>query len=129
MSEIVIEATPEERKAPKPVPVTLVGVDYQITPPKAGMAIAAARFRNSTEEKDLAKMTDSFFDWIEQAFGKQTDAVFARLEDPNDPLDLPHLQKLQQALMERGAAPNPTTSSSGSQPSRRTGGRTSKATQ
>lgn len=86
------------------IPVELVGVKYQLRPPKAafGLKLAAA------DQNDQGAMARLVTEWIQAAFGDQAEAVMARLDDYDDDLDLMHLMELMQLVMERVTG-NPTT--------------------
>jgi len=128
---ITIDAAPAPKKVPT-ITVRLVGIEYQVAIPKAGSAIAMARPRDKSEsvEERGRKAVTGLFKWIDAAFGDAAEEVSERLEDPNDLLDFQHIQELQMALLEVEAkkSGNPPTSSSASRASRRTTGRTSRAT-
>ena len=129
MSEITIGGSAKAvAKAPL-VKVKLVGVEYNVKQSKAGVLFGMGKYRNQQDDPEANREAmEKFFEWIDYTFEKQAPEVYDRLQDPADALDVTHLQDLQQALIEFAGRPNPTTSSSGSPASRKTGGRTSKAT-
>jgi len=99
-----ITINPEPKKK---VSIDLIGERYLITPPKASLAVAITQgARNPDEaEEAFAKLQD----WIDLAFGvKIAVKIRERLDDPKDDLDLDHIMKLMNALMELGGE-NPTT--------------------
>lgn len=105
-TDIRIEAVTGSRKEIK---VELVGVAYTIRPPKAAFGLHLAR----VNQNDQGAMAGLVIKWIEQAFGDESDAVLARMDDYDDELDLTHLMELMQLVMERVSG-NPTTSPSDS---------------
>jgi hypothetical protein len=108
MTEIVITAEPLDL-----IPVSLVGVTYQIKPPKSSLALKLA-VRAKTAEDDPSLMMEAIDEWVDKAFGKEeAENVRARLDDEDDVLDFPHIMALMEAVIERTTG-NPTSSSSGS---------------
>jgi hypothetical protein len=104
-TEITISAT-----VPKKVKVTLIGVEYKIAVPKttAGI-IVAQQIQAAGEDVDL--LMDEVKEWVMDTFGDtQGEAVWKRLFDPKDELDIPHITQLIVKLVE--VATNPTTSPS-----------------
>jgi hypothetical protein len=94
---------------PKPkLLIDLVGVDYEITPPKAALAMAMAMNAKNAGEDPYA-LLDAISNWIRKAFGaEQAAAVLARMEDEDDLLDLPHIMQLMTAMIEKSTG-DPTT--------------------
>lgn len=93
---ITIEAAPREA-----IPVMLVGVAYEINPPKAALALKLAVTAKTAGNDDTAMM-DALFEWVDIAFGKRAStAIKKRLDDPADDLDLPHITALMEAVIER----------------------------
>lgn len=93
------------------LPITLVGKKYNIKPPKASFAIRMAK-KSKQFDDDPALMMETLEGWMRQAFSVKKsdyDAVLARLEDPDDELDVPHIAKLMEAVTERQMGGNPTT--------------------
>lgn len=100
---IVIAATPRE-----PISVDLIGTEYLVTPPKTTVAIALAE-RVQAAGQDIKVVREETDLWVNLAFGaKQGKKVIARLDDPEDDLDIPHIMDLMQKLAEAGTE-NPTT--------------------
>ena len=102
-------------KARKPVIVDLVGVRYAVTPPK--MRSAVKMFQQlQTAAADAEENPTAAFEqhdaWIRRLFRERADEVIARMEDEDDELDMVHINQLTQALMERAAGADPTTSPS-----------------
>lgn len=103
MTQIVIEATPR-----KSYDVSLVGIDYKLTPPKSALALKMAnQTRNGAD--GATDVVDSIYTWVRSAFGPtQSKAIIKRLDDPEDLLDIEHLTQLMQKVMEVMTA-SPTT--------------------
>lgn len=102
MTDIVIASKPREL-----IPISLVGVDYQITPPKAALALKMA-VQGKTAGDDPSAMIDTLYEWIDLAFGDQAEKVKTRLESPKDDLDIDHISELMGAVIEKVSG-NPTT--------------------
>lgn len=105
---IDIEAEPRED-----VQVKLVGTEYLVKPPKGSTAINMAKQAAEAEKDDSASSSVKSFelieDWINRAFGKnQAKKIHARLNDPDDELDIPHIMQLVNKLSEITTG-NPTT--------------------
>lgn len=89
------------------IPVELVGEVYEVSTPKTVLAIRVAKA--AQDAKDMSSLMDSLNDWVVAAFGPKSGAkVMARMEDPEDDLDMMHIVQLVQALMARTTG-NPTT--------------------
>jgi hypothetical protein len=110
--------TTEEDAVPKPIVieaeeaqkigVTLVGEKYTITPPKAALAMKWATEAGELENDPGAVMA-VLSQWIMAAFGKTNGRkVIARLNDPDDQLDIVHVSKLMEAAIEQQTG-NPTS--------------------
>jgi hypothetical protein len=103
---IVIEAEARET-----IPVTLVGVEYQITPPKWALAMKMAVQAKTTAKDDPTVMIETIYEWVDKAFGKtQAKKVRARLDDENDNLDFKHLMVLMEKIVEVQAEEETPTS-------------------
>lgn len=102
MVEINIDAKPVE-----PIHVNLVGKGYEITPPKAALAM-----RMATEAKlfadDPSKMIEVLNAWIRRAFGDKAEKIQRRLDDEDDALDIFHIMELMEAVTEAQTT-DPTT--------------------
>lgn len=90
------------------IPVELVGVKYEVKSPKTALAL-----RIGVEAKqagdDPARMMEAIGTWVRIAFGaKVAPGVMARLDDPDDDLDISHVMKLMDALVERATGNPPT---------------------
>lgn len=93
------------------ISVNLVGVRYEVEPPKTALAIQLAR-QASTAQDDPAGLFTLIDTWMDSAFGKpMAKKVRARMQDPTDALDFPHVMRLMEALVQRAANGNPTSSS------------------
>lgn len=102
-TRIVIDAEPREA-----FPVSLVGVEYLVTPPKSTIALALAA-RAKEAGSDGEKVREELDGWVRIAFGKKQAAkVIERLDDADDDLDLPHIMTLMQKLAE-AVTPDPTS--------------------
>jgi hypothetical protein len=98
----------------KPLNVSLVGVDYNITPPKAALAIEMARDIKGAKTKKPEEVMDTLYEWLSMCMDEEgVAAIRARLMNPTDDLDIPHITELLTAVMER-ITENPPTSPSGS---------------
>lgn len=114
-----IEAEPRET-----IKVKLVGVVYDVYPPKMSFTLAIAAKADQYEDKpsETQKMVD---EWVGAAFGDEVgNDVMDRLEDPVDDLDVMHIVKLMEHLVEVQTG-NPTSSPSDSAGSPSKTGRTS----
>lgn len=110
MADLTITAEPR-----KTLTVDLVGVTYTIRAPKGATALALAkRFGQKSKGKGSSQIDDTLTalrDWSRSAFGvKTSDEVFARLDDPEDDLDISHLSDLMAKVTEATTG-DPTTSS------------------
>lgn len=97
---------------PRPtILVELVGVEYSVSPPKAALALKlSVHSKQAMDSKDPEQMDRAMQEWIATAFDPETaEKVRARLDDPRDALDMPHIGQLMRAVMEATTG-NPTTS-------------------
>lgn len=79
--------------AQRVVVVELVGQRYELWPPKGVLAIKLARAAQKNR-KSLDNI-DTFREWMDAAFGKPVSkAIWKRLEDPHDDLDVGHIYEL-----------------------------------
>lgn len=103
-----IEAAPR-----KSIPVRLVGVMYEVTPPKAGMALriaSKAKGIDTSNPDDFDAAMELIDEWMVKAFGKKNaKAIRERMEDDDDALDFPHLTTLMEKLITMAASGNPTS--------------------
>lgn len=98
----------------KPLAVSLVGVDYSITPPKAALAIEMAKDIKGAKNKKPEEVMDTLYEWLGMVMDEEgVEAIKKRLRDRNDDLDIPHITELLTQVMER-VTDNPPTSPSGS---------------
>lgn len=103
MADLTISAD-----AQKPITVDLVGVEYELRPPKASLGVAIA-LRARAAEGEPEEQLAVFNRWLAAAFGKKSAAAIEkRLADPDDLLDLPHISQLMEKVTEV-ASGNPTT--------------------
>lgn len=119
----VFEINAEPRETVK---VKLVGVMYDVYPPKMSFTLAIASRADQFEDSpsETQKMVD---EWVRAAFGDEAgDSVMDRLEDPADDLDVMHIIKLMEHMVEVQTE-NPTSSPSDSAGSPSRTGRTSTA--
>lgn len=123
MTLIVIEA-----EEPELLPVTLVGVQYMILPPKSSLTLDLAEQSTERKLKDpgpnatpeqkrefqekrrklSGKAMRMVNTWIDHAFQDQAEAVRARLKDPKDRLDIKHIMELMTKVTEEVTG-DPTT--------------------
>lgn len=99
---ITINAEPRES-----IVVELVGVKYNLMPPKSSLALKMA-VRAKTASDDPTEMMEAMYEWVDSAFGEEATAVKARLDAADDLLDIDHIAKLMEAVMEL-ASGNPST--------------------
>jgi hypothetical protein len=83
------------------IPVRLVGVDYIAHRPKSMLAIRLGEQINQKDvTKDLDALVETMREFVRLMFGSEVaDGIMARLEDPDDQLDLPHIQRLVNAMV------------------------------
>jgi len=95
MADLIISAEPR-----KTLEVDLVGQTYKVTAPKAALGLKIAiRAKQSGDDPGL--MMDAVEEWVVKAFGKSAaKKVLARVDDENDDLDIQHLMKLMEAVIE-----------------------------
>lgn len=108
MTTLEINAKPKE-----PINLKLVGKEYRVFPPKTIQSLLLAQAGRGSKkdgsDSDPMKMYDEVKKWITMAFGrKEAPKVIARMEDPNDELDLDHIMELMEKLMEQSTG-NPTS--------------------
>jgi hypothetical protein len=100
---IVIEAEEVQK-----IGITLVGVKYTITPPKAALAMKLATSAGDLKD-DAGAIIGVLTSWVMAAFGKTEGAkVLKRLDDPDDRLDITHLTSLMEKVIEQQTG-NPTS--------------------
>lgn len=104
MNKIVIAADPRET-----LDIELVGVEYNIKPPKAATAMALMSSIGGDLQNDPEKAMEVIEKWVKVTFGSKTGPkILARLRDPEDDLDISHLGDLMQKVTEVVTG-NPTT--------------------
>lgn len=92
-----IKITAERRES---IPVDLVGVSYEVTPPKTALAIKVALQAKKAQD-DPDEVMKALDGWIARAFGKKQAAkITERLYSDEDDLDIDHIMQLMNLLME-----------------------------
>lgn len=95
------------------ITVSLVGVDYEVTPPKAFGNLQMAQLGRSMQanpDEMSEEDVDEFIGVLLRPFTPEdAEAVEARLQDANDLLDVNHLTQLLDMLRELGEDDNPPT--------------------
>lgn len=100
---ITIDAEPVE-----PLEVTLIGKEYKVIPPKASALMAISDTMKGKEEDDMGLSDIKGF--VEILFQKKdVPSVMKRLTDTSDRLDVDHVMKLMEKVME-AVQENPTSS-------------------
>lgn len=100
---ITIDAEPVE-----PLEVTLIGKEYKVIPPKASALMAISDTMKGKEEDDMT--LNDIKGFVEILFQKKdVPAVMKRLTDTSDRLDVDHIMKLMEKVME-AVQENPTSS-------------------
>ena len=95
MADLTISAEPR-----KTLEVDLVGKTYKVTAPKAALGLKLA-VRAKQADDDPGKMMEAVEEWVIKAFGKTNGAkVLKRVDDEDDDLDIQHLMKLMEAVIE-----------------------------
>jgi len=91
---------------PEPIPVTLGDKVYRGFPPKtAGTFRAVKRIQEASDDPE--KMLNEIENWLKSVFtAADAKKILARLEDPRDGLDMPHVIELLQKMMQ--STKNPT---------------------
>lgn len=101
--DIVINVEP-----PKPISVSLGGTKYKVRPIKGSLGMSLGQQMQSTGS-DVGKLQKSMSRLVLMIFGpSDAKKVEARLNDPEDALDYPHILELMNALIEKSTG-NPTT--------------------
>jgi hypothetical protein len=96
----------------EPITVNLIGQQYTARPPKSMLAIRLGERINSQpiDMDNLGALRDTMSEFMVLMFGTATaEDIMARLEDPDDRLDLPHLQKLVNRIVEVTTGRPPTS--------------------
>lgn len=102
---ISITADPREK-----ITVSLVGVEYEIFPPKAALGLKLA-VRAKQHGDDPVTTLESVTEWVQKAFGKPgARDIEKRIEDEADDLDITHVMQLMNKVVELTTG-NPTSSS------------------
>lgn len=93
-SPIVIQAESRAK-----IPVSLVGVEYQVKPPKMSvLAVVAKAASKGTEDAD--QMVGHIETLVKLMFAKEAPKIMKRLNDPEDDLDYMHIMKCAEVVME-----------------------------
>lgn len=102
----------EEDEGPQTFPVHFLRDDevwYDARLPKGTMALALGEEMKSVDMESPAAMREAVEKFTRLLFSRaDADAIFARLDDPDDRLDLVHLRRLVNKIAEKGAG-LPTT--------------------
>lgn len=102
----------DEDEGPQNIPVKFLRDDerwYDAHLPKGTMALALGEEMKGVDMDDPEQMREMVDRFTRLLFNTaDADAIFARLDDPNDRLDLVHLRRLVNRIAERGAG-LPTT--------------------
>lgn len=97
----------DEDEGPQPIPVRFLRDDevwYDARLPKGTMALALGDEMKGIDMDDPASMREAVNRFTRLLFSKADyDAITARLDDPDDRLDLVHLRRLVNRIAERGA--------------------------
>lgn len=96
------------------IPVRLVGIDYVAHRPKAMLAIRLGEQINAHTDltKDMTALVETMGEFMRLIFGTETGAsIIERLSDPDDKLDLVHVQKLVNRIVEVTTGRPPTSPS------------------
>lgn len=102
-STIRITATPKKR-----VSVELLGIDYMIKPPKSSLLLAISSHAGS-DDTDANGVSEDFANILKLMFTPaDLPKVQARLNSPDDELDLDHIFETVEKLTE-AATGNPTS--------------------
>jgi len=102
MADIVINASPS-----KTLSVELVGIEYQVRPPK--MAVLAVVAKAAGNKGDGQSTIGHIENLIKIMFKKSAAEVLARLDDPEDELDYQDIMNTAEAVIEANTG-NPTSS-------------------
>jgi hypothetical protein len=91
-----------------PFNVTLVGIGYRALPPKALISVAMGK-KLQAAGSDIDKIISELEGWLSSIFGRKVSPdIMARLQDPDDDIDLKDIMELIKKLSEQ-ATGNPTT--------------------
>lgn len=95
----------------EPITVNLIGQQYIAHRPKSMLAIRLGERINQTDlGSDLTALAESMREFVVLMFGTATaEQIMARLEDPDDRLDLPHIQRLVNRMVEVVTGRPPTS--------------------
>lgn len=107
MADSIIEIDAEPRTA---IQVKLVGTMYEVFPPKENFTMRLAATSEELKDNPL-RLRELLDGWIDVAFGERADTIRDRLNDNADALDVTHVMKMIEKLVEVQTG-NPTTSQS-----------------
>lgn len=94
----------------KPIPVRLIGVDYTAHRPKSMLAVRLGQQVQAADPTDPEAVVGHVRSFLALVFGSdETDAIMARLEDPDDRLDVPHLLTFIERMTEVVSGRPPTS--------------------
>jgi hypothetical protein len=84
------------------IPVRLVGIDYIAHRPKSMLAIRLGEQINGQDiTSDMGALVETMREFVRLMFGSDVaDSIMLRLEDADDKLDLPHIQRLVNRMVE-----------------------------
>lgn len=106
----------EDQQTPDRLKVRLVGVDYEVRPPKMWAAMRTtqklqglATGGDDMTPEAVGDAVDAMEAWLRGAVSKaDADEIMARLDDPDDQLDLTHIAALIEQVTEASTG-DPTT--------------------
>ena len=112
-ADIYIDLDDDQDEDLTPLAVRLGGETYLVNRFKVGgvmdlVANAEGLDLDNFKLSDIGPFRNMINQWVRDAFGSQSGALFARLKDPSDKLDYTHLVKLLNKVME-ASGQNPTT--------------------
>lgn len=98
---------PPEQGGPEPHKHT--GTTYWVTPPKQAFSLTMARRARDAGQTDWTGLAEVMDKWMDRAFGKDTAAGLRdRLDDDDDLLDLPDLNKAMEVVATKVTGNPPT---------------------
>ncbi|WKW87066.1 tail assembly chaperone [Microbacterium phage Nicole72] len=93
-----------------PIPVRLIGKDYEAHRPKAMLAIRLGERVQNVDLEDTEEAIAAITSFLRLVFDTQTsEAIMARLEDPDDRLDVHHLLTFVDRMTEAVTGRPPTS--------------------
>lgn len=103
----------------EPITVNLIGQQYIAYRPKSMLAIRLGERINASplDTTNLSMLVEAMKEFMVLMFGTvNADLIMERLEDPDDRLDLPHLQRLVNRMVEVTTGRPPTSSPASATP-------------